>query len=153
MAAQVVSNACTESMSYLFTHSMILLYSYACLHGIQLRFIPHCCLMTCNHPRIILKVDENFTVFWWQCHFFLSQDRDVFDSKKKVKATTADGLEHKLTASQRKTMTFNRCLLLLYTNQVRTLFLLSFGIGQLLCRSKEMTLIDRRMYTIKFQIL
>ncbi|KAJ7392451.1 Signal recognition particle core component [Desmophyllum pertusum] len=47
----------------------------------------------------------------------LNKDRDVFDSKKKVKATTADGLEHKLTESQQRTMTFNRCLLLLYTNQ------------------------------------
>ena len=44
----------------------------------------------------------------------------MFDSKKKVKATTADGLEHKLTESQQRTMTFNRCLLLLYTNQVIT---------------------------------
>lgn len=48
----------------------------------------------------------------------LNKDRDVFDSKKKVKATTADELEHKLTASQQQTMMFNRCLLLFYTNQL-----------------------------------
>ncbi|XP_020610040.1 signal recognition particle subunit SRP72-like [Orbicella faveolata] len=48
----------------------------------------------------------------------LNKDRDVFDSKKKVKATTADGLEHKLTGTQQRTMAFNRCLLLFYTNQL-----------------------------------
>ena len=42
----------------------------------------------------------------------------MFDSKKKVKATTADGLEHKLTQTQQRTMAFNRCLLFFYTNQV-----------------------------------
>ena len=42
----------------------------------------------------------------------------MFDSKKKVKSMTADGLEHKSTASQQRTMAFNRCLLLFYTNQV-----------------------------------
>ena len=53
--------------------------------------------------------------------FFLTmfQDRDVFDSKKKVKATSADGLEHKLTAAQQKSLLFNRCLLSFYSNQVR----------------------------------
>ncbi len=44
----------------------------------------------------------------------------MFDSKKKVKATTADGLEHKLTETQQRIMEFNRCLLLFYTNQVIT---------------------------------
>ncbi|CAH3122603.1 unnamed protein product [Pocillopora meandrina] len=48
----------------------------------------------------------------------LNRDRDVFDSKKKVKSMTADGLEHKSTASQQRTMAFNRCLLLFYTNQL-----------------------------------
>ncbi|XP_067036524.1 signal recognition particle subunit SRP72-like [Acropora muricata] len=48
----------------------------------------------------------------------LNKDRDVFDSKKKVKATTADELAHKLTASQQQTMTFNRCLLNFHTNQL-----------------------------------
>lgn len=48
----------------------------------------------------------------------LNRDRDVFDSKKKVKSMTADGLEHKSTASQQRTMAFNRCLLLFHTNQL-----------------------------------
>ncbi|CAH3021478.1 unnamed protein product [Porites evermanni] len=48
----------------------------------------------------------------------LNKDRDVFDSKKKVKATTADGLEHKLTAAQQKSLLFNRCLLSFYSNQL-----------------------------------
>ena len=50
----------------------------------------------------------------------------MFDSKKKVKAMTADGLEHKLAASQQRTMMFNRCLLLFYTNQVRELNVLCY---------------------------
>ena len=42
----------------------------------------------------------------------------MFDSKKKVKGTTTDGLEQKLTKSQYKIVQFNRCLLFLYSNQV-----------------------------------
>lgn len=54
------------------------------------------------------------------------KDRDVFDSKKKVKATTADELAHKLTASQQQTMTFNRCLLNFHTNQVSAEWIVTF---------------------------
>ena len=42
----------------------------------------------------------------------------MFDSKKKVKAASAEGLEHKLTGAQQQTLAFNRCLVLLYSNQV-----------------------------------
>ncbi|XP_032220654.1 signal recognition particle subunit SRP72 isoform X2 [Nematostella vectensis] len=48
----------------------------------------------------------------------LNKDRDVFDSKKKVKATTIDGLQYKLTQAQFRNMEFNRCLLFLYSNQL-----------------------------------
>ena len=54
------------------------------------------------------------------------EDRDVFDSKKKVKAITANELEHKLTGSQQQTMTFNRCLLNFHTNQVRSEWTVAF---------------------------
>ncbi|XP_002733922.1 signal recognition particle subunit SRP72-like [Saccoglossus kowalevskii] len=47
----------------------------------------------------------------------LNKDQNVFDSKKKMKAATADGLEHKLTREQRNTIALNKCLLLMYTNQ------------------------------------
>ncbi len=61
--------------------------------------------------KVVKKAGDHFLSF-------KSQERDVFDSKKKVKATTADGLEHKLTETQQRIMEFNRCLLLFYTNQV-----------------------------------
>ncbi|XP_038065428.1 signal recognition particle subunit SRP72-like [Patiria miniata] len=47
----------------------------------------------------------------------LNKDQNVFDSKKKIKATTADGLQHKLTSSQQSAIAYNRCILMLYTNQ------------------------------------
>ncbi|XP_041476558.1 signal recognition particle subunit SRP72-like [Lytechinus variegatus] len=47
----------------------------------------------------------------------LNKDQNVFDSKKKVKATMVSGLENKLTKGQKSLMSYNRFLLLLYTNQ------------------------------------
>ncbi|XP_070540051.1 signal recognition particle subunit SRP72-like [Ptychodera flava] len=47
----------------------------------------------------------------------LNKEQNVFDSKKKIKTATADGLEHKLTEDQRRVIAFNKCLLLMYTNQ------------------------------------
>eukprot|EP00057_Strongylocentrotus_purpuratus_P009534 XP_011664008.1 PREDICTED: signal recognition particle subunit SRP72 [Strongylocentrotus purpuratus] len=47
----------------------------------------------------------------------LNKEQNVFDSKKKVKATTVPGLENKLTKGQKSLMVYNRFLLLLYTNQ------------------------------------
>ncbi len=53
-----------------------------------------------------------------KCNFLLVQDQNVFDSKKKMKVATADGLQQKLTSEQRKTIAVNQCLLYMYTNQV-----------------------------------
>lgn len=47
----------------------------------------------------------------------INKDQNVFDSKKKMKNATLDGLEHKLTSRQRKNIALNHCLLALYTNQ------------------------------------
>ncbi|XP_058808027.1 signal recognition particle subunit SRP72 isoform X2 [Phymastichus coffea] len=47
----------------------------------------------------------------------LNKDQNVFDSKKRMKSATQDGLEHKLTSRQRKSIAYNQCLLALYTNQ------------------------------------
>lgn len=47
----------------------------------------------------------------------INKDQNVFDSKKKIKNATAEGLESKLTLSQRKAIAINHCLLLLHTNQ------------------------------------
>ena len=46
------------------------------------------------------------------------QDQNVFDSKKKIKVATADGLQQKLVSEQRKTIAINQCLLYMYSNQV-----------------------------------
>ena len=46
------------------------------------------------------------------------QDQNVFDSKKKVKLTNAEGVEHKLAKMQLQAIEFNKALLAMYTNQV-----------------------------------
>lgn len=48
----------------------------------------------------------------------LNKDQNVFDSKKRMKSATHEGLEHKLTSRQRKSIAYNQCLLAMYTNQV-----------------------------------
>ena len=46
------------------------------------------------------------------------QDKELFDSKKRLKSMSLDGLQHKLTKAQQVKMQKNICLLHLYTNQV-----------------------------------
>ncbi|KAK3710774.1 hypothetical protein QZH41_016760, partial [Actinostola sp. cb2023] len=48
----------------------------------------------------------------------LNKERDLFDSKKKIKATMVEGLQNKLTEQQHQCLQFNQCLLLLYSNQL-----------------------------------
>ncbi|XP_067133039.1 signal recognition particle subunit SRP72 [Centruroides vittatus] len=48
----------------------------------------------------------------------INKDQNVFDSKKKMKTATLDGLEYKLNSSQCHTIAINHCLLLLHTNQL-----------------------------------
>ncbi|KAG9345549.1 hypothetical protein JZ751_008693 [Albula glossodonta] len=47
----------------------------------------------------------------------INKDQNVFDSKKKVKLTNADGVEHKLAKKQLQAIEFNKALLAMYTNQ------------------------------------
>lgn len=47
----------------------------------------------------------------------INKDQNLFDSKKKMKVATHDGLEHKLNSMQRKFIQINNCLLLYYLNQ------------------------------------
>lgn len=54
---------------------------------------------------------------------FLCQDQNVFDSKKKVKLTNAEGVEFKLSKKQLQAIEFNKALLAMYTNQVGNRFL------------------------------
>ena len=48
----------------------------------------------------------------------INRTANVFDSRKRMKAATASGLEHKLTTRQRSTIALNHCLLAYHTNQV-----------------------------------
>ncbi len=50
------------------------------------------------------------------------QDQNVFDSKKKVKLTSAEGVEYKLAKKQLQAIEINKALLAMYTNQVITQF-------------------------------
>ena len=47
----------------------------------------------------------------------LNKDQNVFDSKKRMKSATHEGLEHKLTIPQKRSIAYNQCLLALFTNQ------------------------------------
>lgn len=48
----------------------------------------------------------------------LNRDRDVFDSKKKVKVLANEGSSKKLTRVQKLVILYNRCLFALQTNQL-----------------------------------
>lgn len=46
-----------------------------------------------------------------------NKDRDLFDSKKKLKLATAEAAQSKLTSLQRRAIEANHCLVLLHANQ------------------------------------
>lgn len=50
---------------------------------------------------------------------FFFRDGNVFDSRKRMKAATQDGLEHKLNSRQRSAITYNQAILAIYSNQVK----------------------------------
>ncbi|PZC83892.1 hypothetical protein B5X24_HaOG206641 [Helicoverpa armigera] len=47
----------------------------------------------------------------------INRDTNVFESRKRMKAATADGLEHKLNSRQRAAITCNQAILAIYSNQ------------------------------------
>uniref|UniRef100_A0A8C5AT68 Signal recognition particle subunit SRP72 n=1 Tax=Gadus morhua TaxID=8049 RepID=A0A8C5AT68_GADMO len=55
-------------------------------------------------------------------------DQNVFDSKKKVKLTSTDGVEHKLARRQLQAIDFNKALLAMYTNQAEQCRKLASGL-------------------------
>ena len=61
----------------------------------------------------------------------INRDQNLFDSKKKMKNATAEGVEHKLSTLQKKNIAFNQCLLTVYTNQVE--------LGKTLCNKLAQT--------------
>lgn len=64
------------------------------------------------------KVHETQSMVKVIARLSLSQDQNVFDSKKKVKLTNAEGVEYKLVRKQLQAIEFNKALLAMYTNQV-----------------------------------
>lgn len=48
----------------------------------------------------------------------LNKDKDVFDSKKKIKVLVSEGSSKRLTSAQKMAVLFNRCLFALQTNQL-----------------------------------
>ncbi len=48
----------------------------------------------------------------------INKDQNIFDSKKRIKVATAEGVEHKLTFSARRTIARNHAVLAMTTNQV-----------------------------------
>ncbi|CAK1553451.1 unnamed protein product [Leptosia nina] len=47
----------------------------------------------------------------------INRDTNVFDSRKRMKAATQDGLEHKLNSRQRGKIIYNQAVLAIYSNQ------------------------------------
>ncbi|KAG8226883.1 hypothetical protein J437_LFUL005642 [Ladona fulva] len=60
-------------------------------------------------PSLVAVASNNIVAF--------NRDGNVFDSKKRMRAAMADGLEHRLTSCQRAYIALNNCLLTYYTNQ------------------------------------
>ncbi|ELV11089.1 Signal recognition particle 72 kDa protein, partial [Tupaia chinensis] len=58
----------------------------------------------------------------------INKDQNVFDSKKKVKLTNAEGVEFKLSKKQLQAIEFNKALLAMYTNQVEQCRKISSGL-------------------------
>ena len=48
----------------------------------------------------------------------INRDQNIFDSKKRIKAATAEGLEQKLPLKHRMAIARNNALLAMYTNQI-----------------------------------
>lgn len=47
----------------------------------------------------------------------INRETNVFDSRKRMKAATQEGLEHKLTTAQRAAIVYNQAILAIYSNQ------------------------------------
>ncbi|CAF4755791.1 unnamed protein product [Pieris macdunnoughi] len=47
----------------------------------------------------------------------INRDSNVFDSRKRMKAATQEGLEHKLNSRQRAKIIYNQAILAIYSNQ------------------------------------
>lgn len=48
----------------------------------------------------------------------INKDKDIFDSRKRIKASTSDSALKKMTSQQRSIVHFNKCLLAINTNQI-----------------------------------
>lgn len=48
----------------------------------------------------------------------INKEQNIFDSRKRIKAASVDGLKHKLFAKQRELILINQALFYWHTNQV-----------------------------------
>lgn len=63
-----------------------------------------------DDPGLVCVLSNNILV--------LNGDRDVFDSKKRLKVLVSEGGSRKLTGLQKQKILFNRCMFALQTNQL-----------------------------------
>jgi len=62
-----------------------------------------------NDPALVAVASNNSVV--------INKDQNVFDSKKKIRASMIDAVEHKLNSRQKKSIAINNCILALFTKQ------------------------------------
>lgn len=75
--------------------------------------------MSCYNSVLKLRPNDSaLTAVLSNNILVLNGDRDVFDSKKKVKVLANEGTSRKLTQLQKQKILFNRCMFALQTNQL-----------------------------------
>ena len=77
------------------------------------------------------------------CVYFF-KDKDIFDSKKKLKIMSANGLEHKLSSKQQEILEMNKGLFNLFSNQVCIFILLQLAYQIFSSKSKVQIIIPLR---------
>lgn len=75
--------------------------------------------MSCYNAILKLRPDDAALIAVASNNILvLNRDKDIFDSKKKLKVLASEGASRKLTCQQKLKILFNRCLFSLHTNQL-----------------------------------
>ena len=75
--------------------------------------------MSCYNAILKLRPDDAALIAVASNNILvLNRDKDIFDSKKKLKVLASEGASRKLTCLQKLKILFNRCLFSLHTNQL-----------------------------------
>ncbi|KAI0231458.1 Signal recognition particle subunit SRP72 [Lamellibrachia satsuma] len=83
----------------------------------------------------------------------INKEQNVFDSKKKIKTATADGLQQKLTSKQRQLIEMNHCLLTMYMNQGEECRRMAERLRKTYSDSDTPTLIEAAQYWREKQVV